>query len=80
MGFQAYPAFQPAFQQLGGGVPAQVTNASVVLFPPETLRFRSRWDKTAYAWAVFTRDMRAPQGGYKHNRDHLVSIQQAMRP
>lgn len=63
----------------GAAAGAQVTNASVVLFPPEPLHFRRRWDKTAYAWAVFTRDMRAPAGGYRPNRDHLVSVQQAMR-
>jgi len=69
MAFQPLPAFQLNFQQLGAAVAA---GAQVVLFPPEALRFRSRWDKTAYAWAVFARDMRAPNSGYRPGRDHYV--------
>jgi hypothetical protein len=78
MAFQPFPAFQFSFQQLGAGVPASV-DRGVVLFPVEPLRFRKRWDKTAYAWAIFVRDMRAPQGGYVHNRDYVVSVEQATR-
>ena len=58
MSFQRSPGFQIGFQQLGASMGA-ATGPSVVLFPSEPLRFRSRWDKTAYAWGVFVRDMRA---------------------
>jgi hypothetical protein len=57
-------------QFLGGGF-FKALPQSVVLFPVEPLRFRSRWDKTAYAWAVFVRDMRAPT--WRPGRDRLVS-------
>jgi hypothetical protein len=70
MAFQQFPAFQVSFQQLGAGVPQ---GPGVVLFPPEALRFRSRWDKTAYGWACLVRDMRAPVAGYRPGVDHLVS-------
>ena len=70
MAFQAYSAFQLAYQQLGSGA---ATGPSVVLFPPEPLRFRARWDKAAYALAILTRDMRAPAEGFRPMRDHLVS-------
>jgi hypothetical protein len=73
MAFQPFPAFQSGFQQLGAGVPAAAEGASVVLFPAEALQFRSRWDKTAYAWACFTRDMRAPVAGFRPMTDHYVS-------
>lgn len=74
VGFQPIPAFQLrasgyAFQQ-GGEAPT--VDRGVVLFPPEPLRFRSRWDKTAYAWAVFTRDMRAPTEGFRPMADRRV--------
>lgn len=72
MAFQIHPAFQVNYQQ-GAGAPAVESDRGVVLFPAEALRFRSRWDKTAYAVAVFTRDMRAPTAGYRPMRDHLVS-------
>lgn len=61
--------FAPAEQPSAGN--------GVVLFPPEALRFRSRWDKTMYAWSCFVRDMRAPT--YRQNTDHFVSVAQAMR-
>ena len=70
MAFQAFPAFQVAFQQLGA---PETVGHGVVLFPPEALRFRSRWDKTAYGWACLVRDMRAPVAGYRPGKDHLVS-------
>jgi hypothetical protein len=72
MSFQSYPAFQLGFQQLGAGAGA-AEGPSVVLFPSEPLRFRSRWDKTAYAWGIFVRDMRAPTDGFRPMKDHLVS-------
>ena len=56
-----------------GGAEAAAEGPSVVLFPAEALKFRSRWDKTAYAWACFTRDMRAPLGGFRPMTDHRVS-------
>lgn len=52
---------------------AEASGPSVVLFPSEPLVFRSRWDKTAYAWGVFVRDMRAPMNGFRPMKDHLVS-------
>ena len=67
MAFQAGGAFQFGFQQRAA------TGPSVVLFPCEPLVFRSRWDKTAYAWGVFVRDMRAPMNGFRPMKDHLVS-------
>ena len=48
-----------------------VVDRGVVLFSAEPLRFRSRADKTLYAWAVFARDMRAPT--YRQGKDHLIS-------
>lgn len=71
MAFQPFPAFQLNFQQLGAAVAA--VGPGVVLFPPEALHFRSRWDKTAYAWAVFMRDMRAPTSAHMRGHDHYVS-------
>lgn len=71
MAFQGGGAFQFGFQQAGALQAA--AGPSVVLFPPEPLRFRSRWDKTAYAWGVFVRDMRAPTAGFRPMKDHLVS-------
>lgn len=71
MGFQPFPAFQSGFQF--GSVEAAAEGASVVLFPAEPLKFRSRWDKTAYAWSCFTRDMRAPVAGFRPMTDHYVS-------
>jgi hypothetical protein len=70
MSFQRTPGFQLSFQQLGAGA---AEGPGVVLFPPEPLRFRSRWDKTMYAWAAFTRDMCAPTDGFRPMKDHLVS-------
>jgi hypothetical protein len=70
MAFQRAPTFQINFQQ-GSGAGVVVVDRGVVLFPPEALKFRSRWDKTAYAWAVFSRDMRAPT--YKQRKDRLIS-------
>jgi hypothetical protein len=55
-----------------GGQEAQASaGASVVLFPVEPLRFRSRWDKTAYAWGVFMRDMHGTT--YRQGWDRRVS-------
>lgn len=71
MAFQPYPAFQVNFQQ-GASLGAEI-DRGVVLFPAEALRFRSRWDKTMYSWAVFARDMRAPTDGFRPMKDHLVS-------
>lgn len=71
-GFQRTPAFQVGFQQLGDGAPVGV-DRGVVLFPPESLRFRRRADKAVYTWAVLMRDMRAPMAGYRPGKDHLVS-------
>lgn len=65
--------FNPGVFNVGGGAPAVEAAASVVLFPADGLRFRSRWDKTMYSWAVFARDMRAPTDGFRPMKDHLVS-------
>jgi hypothetical protein len=68
-GFQRTPAFQIGYQQLA---PA-LADRGVVLFPPEALRFRSRWDKTMYGWSCLVRDMRAPVAGFRPMTDHYVS-------
>lgn len=58
----------------GASAPAQAEEgASVVLFPSEPLRFRSRWDKTAYALAILVNDMRAPVDGFRPMADRYVS-------
>lgn len=69
-----FPGFGSNFQGWGQvSAPAVASDRGVVLFPPEALRFRSRWDKTMYGWAVFARDMRAPTDGFRPMKDHLVS-------
>jgi hypothetical protein len=50
-----------------------LADRGVVLFPPEALRFRSRWDKTMYGWSCLVRDMRAPVAGFRPMTDHYVS-------